>query len=257
MDLDRHILALETEGALLASAAEQATLSAAVPSCPSWQVRDLIRHQGYVHRWAGAYISVPIRAEAPELTEAEQLASGPADDRLMGWFRHGHAALLATLRTTDPGVACWTFMSAPSPLAFWGRRQAHETAIHRADAQLAAGQAPGYEADFAADGVDELIMCFYARDGGDGPDRELAPERTLLIRAADTGQQWRAELSPDGQQVAQVSRGGGPAACTLDGPASGLYLLLWNRAEADAGGVKVAGDAGLAAAWRAGMHVRW
>lgn len=35
-------------------------------------------------------------------------------------------------------VDCWTFLDAPSPLAFWARRQAHETAIHRADAQLAA-----------------------------------------------------------------------------------------------------------------------
>lgn len=257
MDLDRHILAIEAEGARLASAAEQATLTAAVPSCPSWQVRDLLRHQGYVHRWAGAYVNVPIRAEAPELTEAEQLAAGAADDRLLGWFREGYAALVATLRAADPGVACWTFLSAPSPLAFWARRQAHETAIHRADAQLAAGQAPGYEPDFAADGVDELIMCFYARHGQDGANAELAPERTLLIRAADAGQEWRAELSPDGQQVAQVSRGGGPAACTLEGPASGLYLLLWNRAEADDARVEINGDSGLAAAWRAGMHVRW
>ena len=34
---------------------------------------------------------------------------------------------------------CWTFLPAPSPRAMWARRQAHETAIHRVDAQLAAG----------------------------------------------------------------------------------------------------------------------
>jgi hypothetical protein len=57
--------------------------------------------------------------------------------------------------------------------------------------------------------------------------------------------------------VAQVSRGAGPAAATLDGPAAGLYLLLWNRSDAAAAGVTVTGDAGLLAAWRDGMHVRW
>ena len=144
MDVDRHISALEAEGRLLAEAAERAGLAAAVPSCPPWQVRDLLRHQGYVHRWAAAYVSVPIRAEAPELTEAEQLAAGAADDRLLDWFRDGHGALIRTLRAADPGVISWTFLDAPSPLAFWARRQAHETAIHRADAQLAAGGTPGY-----------------------------------------------------------------------------------------------------------------
>jgi uncharacterized protein (TIGR03083 family) len=258
MDVDRHISALEAEGGLLAEAAERAGLASAVPPCPPWQVRDLLRHQGYVHRWATAYVSVPIRAEAPELTEAEQLAAGAADDRLLDWFRDGHGALIQALRAADPGVISWTFLDAPSPLAFWARRQAHETAIHRADAQLAAGETPGYPADFAADGVDELIMGFFARDGaGAEPDREPAPDRTLLIRAGDTGQEWRAELSGDGRRVALVSRGGGPAACVLDGPAAGLYLLLWNRSDVGAAGVSVSGDAGLAAAWRGGMQVRW
>lgn len=266
MDVDRHIDALAAEGRLLAEAAGRAGLASAVPSCPPWQVRDLLRHQGYVHRWATAYVSVPIRAEAPELTEAEQLAAGAADDRLLDWFRDGHGALIQALRAAGPGVISWTFLDAPSPLAFWARRQAHETAIHRADAQLAAGETPGYPADFAADGVDELIMGFFARDSdgdgdGDGagaePDREPAPDRTLLIRARDAGQEWRAELGGDGHRVARVSRGGGPAACRLDGPAAGLYLLLWNRSDAGAAGVSVSGDAELAAAWRAGMHVRW
>jgi uncharacterized protein (TIGR03083 family) len=255
MDLDRHILALEADGGLLATTAEQAGLTTPVPSCPAWQVRDLLRHQGYVHRWATAYVSVPIQAEAPELTEAEQLAGGPPDERLLAWFREGHGALVRALRTAEPDVASWTFMPAASPLGFWARRQAHETAIHRADAQLAAGQAPGYQPDFAADGVDELIMSFFARRAD--PGGEPAPERSLLIRAADAGQQWRAEFSPDGQRVAQVSRGAGPAAATLDGPAAGLYLLLWNRSDAAAAGVTVTGDAGLLAAWRDGMHVRW
>jgi uncharacterized protein (TIGR03083 family) len=256
MDVDHHIVTLEAEGRLLAEAADRAGLAAAVPSCPPWQVRDLLRHQGYVHRWATAYVSVPIRAQAPELTEAEQLAGGVADDRLLDWFRDGHGALIRTLRAADPGVASWTFLDAPSPLAFWARRQAHETAIHRADAQLAAGQAPGYQPDFAADGIDELIMGFFARGGGE-PEREPAPDRTLLIRATDAGQAWRAELGTDGRRVERVSRGAGPAACVLDGPASGLYLLLWNRSEAAAAGVSVTGDEDLAAAWRAGMHVRW
>ena len=54
-------------------------------------------------------------------------------------------------------------MAAPCPLAFWAPRQAHETAIHRADAESAAALLPECLADFAADGLDELIMGFGRR----------------------------------------------------------------------------------------------
>ncbi|MER6443505.1 hypothetical protein ABT275_45720 [Streptomyces sp. NPDC001185] len=39
-------------------------------------------------------------------------------------------------------MTCWTFNPArvPSPLAFWTRRQAHETAVHRYDAEAATGR---------------------------------------------------------------------------------------------------------------------
>ena len=65
--------------------------------------------------------------------------------------------------TADESLSCWTFLPAPSPLAFWTRRQAHETAIHGADADASAGRASVFPADFAADGVDELLTGFQAR----------------------------------------------------------------------------------------------
>ena len=34
-------------------------------------------------------------------------------------------------------MRCFAFLPAPSPLAFWARRQAHETGIHRADVESA------------------------------------------------------------------------------------------------------------------------
>src|SRR6202044_1362579 len=86
-----------------------------------------------------------------------------SDPDLLSWFRAGHAALVETLSGADPAVQCATFMPAPSPLAFWARRQAHETAIHRADAESADGTVPQYPPGFAADGIDELIMGFGQR----------------------------------------------------------------------------------------------
>jgi uncharacterized protein (TIGR03083 family) len=258
MEIGDHISAIQRDGTALAAAAGRAGLDAAVPSCPDWRVRDLLRHQGYVHRWATGYIANPHPRQVPRMTEAELLAAGPDDEDLLDWFRAGHGALVETLQTADPAVRCWTFLPAPSPLAFWARRQAHETAIHRADAELAAGERAAYRSEFATDGIDELIMGFFARDETELTSAQRAGKhQSLQVRASDTGGAWRAELTADGSLAARVQRGAGPADCALTGPAAGLYLLLWNRADPAAAGATVSGDAAALTAWQTGMRVRW
>ena len=255
MEIAEHVNALRREGEWLADAAERAGLDAPVPPCAPWQVKDLLRHTGYVHRWAARHIS-----ECPDQIidgpSEEEILSGGADDaRLLAWFRDGHAALAQTLATADPAVACATFMPAPSPLAFWARRQAHETAIHRADADSAAGTMPEYEADFAADGIDELIMGF-------GRRRKYQPGSNadgtrLRVLATDTGDAWLVEAL-EGRVLPRRDTGGQEeAGCAVSGPASGLYLYLWNRADAARAGVTVAGDPGLLFAWQSSVRVRW
>jgi hypothetical protein len=54
-----------------------------------------------------------------------------------------------------------------------------------------------------------------------------------------------------------VSRGGGQAECSLAGPASGLYLLLWNRCDPAAAGVTVSGDPAALQIWQDGTRVTW
>jgi uncharacterized protein (TIGR03083 family) len=264
MEITEHIAALRQEGEQLAAAAELAGVLAPVPSCPGWQVRDLLRHLGYVHRWAAGYVRDQITDMVDDPSEAELLRRGPADGDLVAWFRAGHAALLAALESAPPDLACWTFLPAPSPLAFWARRQAHETAIHRADADLAAGQATKFSQEFAADGIDELIMGFFARDGEQLASAQPAgAHQRLAVQATDAGRAWLVELTADGERAASVRRlvgsttAGPTAACVLAGPASGLYLLLWNRTDPDLAGVAVTGDTSVLRAWRGGMHVTW
>jgi Mycothiol maleylpyruvate isomerase N-terminal domain len=47
---------LRCQGGLLAAAAERVGLDAPVPPCPTWQVKDRLRHAGYIHRWAARHI---------------------------------------------------------------------------------------------------------------------------------------------------------------------------------------------------------
>jgi uncharacterized protein (TIGR03083 family) len=273
VEISAHIDALDRDGALLADAAEAAGLQAVIPGCPGWQVRDLVRHQAYVHDWAARHV----RDRSPELlddelTEADILGRGPADADLIAAYRDGHAALVAALRDADPDLECATFMPAPSPLAFWARRQAHETAIHRYDAQSAAGDggpepAAAFGPAFAADGVDELIMGFAARRRYRPGDGHLdGGERSLIIRAEDAEGRWRVRLADGGSLVSRTLRDpdsrplnrDDPAAdCALDGPAAGLYAFLWNRADAVRAGITITGRPEILAVWNASVRVRW
>ncbi len=268
MEVEEHIAALQRDGDLLAAAAQRAGLDATVPSCPPWRVRDLLRHIGYVHRWAARFVVEELDRPLPDRPgEAELLRGGPADDELLSWFSVGHSGLVSALRAADPGLSCWTFLEAPSPLAFWARRQAHETAIHRVDAELASGAPAPFPADFAADGVDELIMGFFGRDADELTAPQWASRRQhLWVQTADTGGSWLVELTYDGKLAARVRRGEaltaddgvrGESRCELTGPAAGLYLLLWNRADPAAAGVTVSGDEAVLRAWSAGMRVTW
>jgi uncharacterized protein (TIGR03083 family) len=266
VEIAEHIDALRCQGGLLADAAERAGLDAAVPPCPPWLVKDLLRHTGYIHRWAARHMTERPGTVLDGPPEAEILTGGPADPELLAWFRSGHAALVEILSTADPGLECATFMAAPCPLAFWARRQAHETAIHRADAESASGTLPEYAPEFAADGIDELIMGFGRRrkyqpvvadtDGG-----------RLRVVTRDTGDAWYVDalegrMQPrreDGRDPAgnQVADGPGGAACTVSGPASGVYLFLWNRCDADQANVTITGDTGFLAVWQSSVRVRW
>jgi uncharacterized protein (TIGR03083 family) len=222
METAQHIAALEQDGDLLAAAADRAGLDAPVPSCPPWPMRDLIRHLGYVHRWAAGYVcGQPLPGDP---SEDEVLRGGPPDAELIGWFRAGHAALVSTLRAADPDLECWAPVPGPSGRAAWARRQAHETAIHRVDAELAVGPVTPFPADFAADGIDELIMGFFGRDPeAPNPGPRAAPPMVLQVLAVDEGATaaaWLVELTADGRRAARVHRGPGarwparPPACT-------------------------------------------
>ncbi|RSS67328.1 maleylpyruvate isomerase family mycothiol-dependent enzyme [Streptomyces sp. WAC06614] len=240
MDVSDYVKTLDREGRLLADTAERAGLDAHVPACPGWRVTDLLRHTGSVHRWAAGYVleghlePMPF-PEAPELVGTELLA----------WFREGHADLVRALAGAPTDVQCWTFLptAPPSPLAFWARRQAHETAIHRVDAEGALGGAfSPVEARFAEDGVDELLTGFHAR-----PRSRVRTEepRTMRIRAADTGAVWTVHLSPEPPRT--VAGDLGPADCEIVGTAQWLYTALWNRQPL--AGPEVTGDESLARLW--------
>ncbi|MEV6755180.1 maleylpyruvate isomerase family mycothiol-dependent enzyme [Streptomyces sp. NPDC051214] len=238
MEISEHLEVLDAEGKLLARAAEAAGTDAKVATCPDWAVRDLLSHTGTVHRWAAAFVADEHASPRP-MGEPPEL-DGAA---LLDWYRQAHADLVTTLRAAAPELRCWAFLPAPSPLAFWARRQANETTIHRVDAESARGGAPSpIGTEFAADGIDELLCGFHARERSRVRTEE---PRVLRVRATDAGAGavWTVRLS---QEPPVTERGeDGRADCEVSGTAERLYLALWNRAAFPL----VTGDTALSALW--------
>ena len=165
MKVTEHITALQGAGERLATAASSAGLDHPVPTCPEWLVRDLLRHISGVHRWATSFVATGRERMSTVVEDADYFATVP-DSELPSWYRDGLSSLLVALSNAQADLRCWTFLDAPSPLAFWARRQSHETAIHCADAEASAGTSSRFDCQFAADGIDELLGCFFTRPGG-------------------------------------------------------------------------------------------
>jgi uncharacterized protein (TIGR03083 family) len=247
MEVKALIDSLERDGQLLAAAAASSGANAAIPTCPGWKERDLVLHCGGVHRWATAFVAGAV-ANPGDVSFESLIEPAPDDDHFVDWFREGHAALVGALRAAPADLECWTFLPAPSPRAFWARRQAHETAIHRVDAEGASGPFTTFATDIALDGLDELLLRFVTRPKA----RDISTPRTLHVRATDGDGEWLVTM---GAERIEVVPGAGDADCSVRGSASDLYTLLWNRRTAE--GLDVTGDPSVLDVWHASVRVVW
>jgi hypothetical protein len=109
---------------------------------------------------------------------------------------------------------------------------AHETVIHRIDAELGTGQpvAP-VPADLAVDGIDELLKVFLAysvAQWGDYFTGILAgsPGRTYTVRT--DGAAWRVRTGP-GLVAVEDGTGDGATDVTVSGPPAAMLRWVWNR----------------------------
>ena len=239
MELTEYISHVKSDTGLLLRASERTGLTAAVPSCVGWDVLKLLTHLTRVHHWAAAILGGANR-------ESFSFES-PDEAQLKGVVEEGVSKLSGALRALPPTRPVWTMFSDLPPAMFWARRQAHETAIHRVDGELAAGFGVSeIDSAFAIDGIDELLM-------GMLPSRVSSPiGRPFVVTVAplDANAGWTVTFGPDGvtTRLGAVD----VADLTAFGMAPDLYRWLWNRAGDDE--IALRGDLTLADAWH--QHVR-
>jgi uncharacterized protein (TIGR03083 family) len=278
LSADRYFTQIRDSTAAIAALVAGCDPALPIPTCPEWTLRHLATHVGRAHRWAAAITATRSADFIPFREVPDGRLPDAAADRA-AWLTAGAERVIGAVG--EAGAApVWAF-GTQQPAVFWGRRMCHETLVHAADAQLAAGQPPDLPADVAADTIDEWLTFISGPVLGRPDPRAagLPPGRTLRVQATDPGlagpARWRVSHQPGGVRAEREPGPGetGPAApgsaqprsgatadsaadLTLSGPAAGLLLLLTRRvsvAEATAAPdpVTIAGDQALLPQWLA------
>ena len=246
--VERCYAEIEASTETLAGLVHGADLTRQVPTCPEWTLRQLATHVGRAHRWAAEIVGT----RSAEFIPFRQVPDGriPDDPALHApWLRAGAARLIETVQEagSDP---VWTF-DGPQPASFWARRMAHETAVHRADAQITAGREPQFDADLAADGIDEWLGSMSGVGGSDSGVDALPDGAVLHVHVTDDGVDGEWLIRREGDSIS-VKSGHGKGHVVVRGPAGRVLLVLLRRVPPDDPQVEVLGDATLLNRWLAG-----
>lgn len=239
------------DGAAVAAAFAEAP-EASVPSCPGWDVAKLALHVGLAHVWAAEQV----RRGTPDPLAWRDLPRAPAGRERLAWLEEATGRLCEALAASDPDAPAGQWLGVEVRAGFWSRRMAHETAVHRADADLALGRRPVLPADLAADGVDELASVILPRLLATSRDPGSLPSGSLCLVATDAGAAWRMEVRDDASlRLERAESDGelGGADATLRGEASTLDLWAWGRV--GTGSLSLEGDAEVVQAWRSLLRV--
>lgn len=226
--MSRYLEVVAGETAVLAGAVARDS-RAAVACYDGWDLADLGRHVGQIHRW----VTGAVETRAQERPAAAAAPDVPAED-LADWLVAGAGRLVEVLAAAGPEEQVWTISRTERTVAFWRRRMALETALHRWDAEDALGLDPVVPAPLALEGVDEALHV-YLEQRLDGRDVGGGGERVAFVPTGTDG--WTMTLHPEGVEVAA---GHGGADATVAGDAMDLWLLLSCRR--GLGAVTVTGD---------------
>ncbi|MCD0442803.1 maleylpyruvate isomerase family mycothiol-dependent enzyme [Glycomyces sp. A-F 0318] len=239
MDFPALRTRLVDEAARFKAAALAAAPDAPVPTCPEWTATDLLDHvtETYDHKIQSMRLM-----RAPEDADMPRRAGAPGER-----FDAALADLLAEFDDRGPDSLAYTWYGPDQTVGFWIRRLAHETVVHRADAELAAGRAIGpVEPAFALDGADEMLQVMV--DWGSRAHRrhlaaELEAHAGLTVALAAGDASWTVQVGPAGAAVTAGTEA--DAQAEVHGTPGELLMWLWRRLPPEA--LTVKGDAAKAA----------
>ncbi|MEV7543091.1 maleylpyruvate isomerase family mycothiol-dependent enzyme [Streptomyces sp. NPDC089915] len=243
-----HRAAVAAEAARFADLVRGADMAAPVPTCPGWDLTDLVRHAGSVHRWFSVLLRG--RIQAPPTSRDVDLRLPERADGYADWLAEGAAEAAEVFAATDLDAPMWVW-GADGHARFWVRRMAFETLVHRTDAERALGLPSAVDLALARDGVDEFLVNLpFAALFAPKVAHLRGADRSIRFACTDTEGSWLVRLRPDGFGVVPDGAGDeAPADAVVRAPAADLLLLLYGRLDRSATTVETGGDEGLLDLW--------
>ena len=210
--------------ALIAAVRGAPSLDAPVPPCPDWTVRHLAHHIGEVHE----FFTDQVRAA--DVHDRHKTPAPPVEQIDADWAEEKARGLVGALDGADPDDPCWNWSGKNLTVRWVMRRMAHETSVHRWDAESSAGGEPTpIELEVAIDGIDELFDMFLPALHAEAAEQDVS---------LDIGGSWHlhATDSPHGEWILRsvdgeilVGHGHEKGDVATRGTASDLLLFLWGR----------------------------
>lgn len=219
------LAAIRRDSDLFYATAAQADPEIMVPSCPDWNIADLVRHLGRVHWFWGTVVE--LRASDPANLGQESPALPDDYRELIAWGRSQTDRMIRILETTPDETPAWTWALDESDhtAGFTRRHQVQEAAVHRWDIQNAVAELPPdpIDAEVASDSIDEFLSATMPWS----VKEDAALPGSIHIHCTDTPGEWL--IQPDGQVEAVHAKGD----VAIRGSASSILLALYGRVSLD------------------------
>jgi len=236
MDKADYLSAIEADSEALLAAAASVPQDNPVAVCPGWTVRDLVAHQCFVWGFAAANVTA-----GGEKTPPASPTPPEDPDKLFEWAASVRTTMIEALSAADPEQPAWSFADNHTA-GFWQRRMAHETMMHRWDAQSVALNIDPLYPERASDAIDEYTEVGLLFSSSK-PDRTY-PTTSLHLHCSDTAGEWT--LVGDGGPNVTVTKEHAKGDAAVRGDAEEVLLWVWGR-PAD---VEIFGDEEVAKAWQ-------
>jgi uncharacterized protein (TIGR03083 family) len=219
---EQYLIHLNSDYRLLAAAIPSEPQD--VPSCPGWTTDDLAKHMAQVYLHQAFVVETGSQAE-----NKEHLAPYPRTEDYLEFMGWGFEAITKALDINRPERSTWSWHHSDHSVDFWFRRMAHETVIHRIDAEIAAGSVTQIDEALALDGVDEVLDFLPLL--GSWPEAPNVDFGIVSIAAlTKTGKRfWDVNFTSEAATVSAADEANQDARLVITGNAEAMDLYLWGR----------------------------
>lgn len=249
-----YLATLQRESNRFASVTRTAERKDPVPTCPEWNVADLIWHLTEVQ-----YFWATVVEGLLQDPEAVPPFVRPEDGDLSEAFAMQSARLQDALARRKADDSCWSWHDEGHSVGWVRRRQAHEALMHRVDAEIATELRSPVDRDLGADGVDEILLVTIDLDNLPEWATFKKDGTSARVETSDDSAAWSMNFgrfigaSPvSGNDydfvAAQLSPSIADPTAIIRGAPEDLDLWLWGRGPIES--LSISGDPQIAAKLR-------